>query len=462
MNSSHRRSYTTGPQEAANEEITSQIDRLNFALETVMKEIEISSVSRNPSRMSAFNTDLYGDPTLRSEYSDDDIHENYSHTIEKLLQNQDRQQMVIEDLLSEGYREKVPNSSSTTFCPKCSKNAKLLRSELWEEFSKFRDGQAEKDRKKLEENLSALEEIKEDYLSKKKDIMTGSEKLKIKERLLSEKEKELRTQRLSFEKQKNTWEKENGIESLPEPIKSNDRSVHVRASSFSYLSSPLTHTPEKPIKSENQEISSEKQEILQNLQNELRELENEDFLTSEKSVQIESVKNKIARIRAELAMSESSKATRLINSMMISMQKEVQRDEKIKRLELVQTASKNIFGNFKNNERLKSTPVKAEPLSVMGSRPDHNTKDAPVPKCLVNALDEKFSRKGLLVEKEKELAAREALLQETWMKIPGAKDLIENVNLTLTRLTHEKKLFEKEREDFYRERREWLKAKSKN
>ena len=151
-----------------------------------------------------------------------------------------------------------------------------------------------------------------------------------------------------FDKQKIIWEKENGTSVKPEPIKPNDRSVHQRASSFSYISSPITQTPEKAKKPDNAEGYMEKQQRLQNLQNELKELTKESPNASG-DVKIESVKNQIARLRADLAMSESSKTTRLINNVMISMQKEAQRDEKGKKLAIA-----NIFNKFIDEGFLKT------------------------------------------------------------------------------------------------------------
>ena len=345
----HRRCYTNVPQEVQNEEVTCQIDRLNYALEAMMKEIEISSVSRNPSRRSAFNGDLYGDITIRSDDEDDEeLPTKYSHTIETLLLGLDRQQMQIEDFWSEQKRKVIPNNSNSKFCNHCAKNAENLRSEIWQELSSFRSAQHERDRKKFEENLSVLDEIKLAYNQKKNEVMIASAQLKMKEKLLLEKEKELRDQRLTFDKQKIIWEKENGTSVKPEPIKPNDRSVHQRASSFSYISSPITQTPEKAKKPDNAEGYMEKQQRLQNLQNELKELTKESPNASG-DVKIESVKNQIARLRADLAMSESSKTTRLINNVMISMQKEAQRDDKGKKLAIA-----NIFNKFIDEGFLKT------------------------------------------------------------------------------------------------------------
>jgi hypothetical protein len=79
-------------------------------------------------------------------------------------------------------------------------------------------------------------------------------------------------------------------------------------------------------------------------------------------------------------------------------------------------------------------------------------------------LDEKQVldfRKKLLEKREKELNNRELMLQETWNRVPGSKELIEIVNLTLAKLTQQKNELDNEREAFEKEKVEMLRIRDK-
>ena len=69
--------------------------------------------------------------------------------------------------------------------------------------------------------------------------------------------------------------------------------------------------------------------------------------------------------------------------------------------------------------------------------------------------------KDNLIKREKELLKRELLLQETWMKIPGSKELIEVVNLTLAKLKEQKEELDNERESFEQEKINLFKLRDK-
>ena len=46
------------------------------------------------------------------------------------------------------------------------------------------------------------------------------------------------------------------------------------------------------------------------------------------------------------------------------------------------------------------------------------------------------------------------------MRVPGARELIENVNLTLSMISNEKSAFYNQRDDFDREKKEWLRSRN--
>lgn len=445
----HGRSNTTlskiSISEPQPEEITSQLDRLNHALEGVMKEIQLSSVSRNPSRMSAFNSELYGDPVQYSEISEDDsFYQNYDSTIEKLLQALDRQQMMLEDFFSEENRKEFQIAKSYKLCPNCTKHLPSIKREICKDFSQVKSKENEREKKIYNERISELNEIKAEYLEQKHELMVGIEKLNLKEKLLADKENTIREQRLSLEKQKSEWEKSRGITTQVELIKPPEKVTHGRAASYSYFTPPST--PEKP----NKEVEN-KEDLLKKLQSELSDLQS----SGENIIKIESLKNQISKIRGELAMNFSNRASKMINSMMASMQKEVERDEKVKRFELIQAASKNLVISIKNTPVTPVKPTALNPIKELGDEAKMNGK----PEKNING---KKNRRNLLFQREKELAAKEALLQQTWMRVPGAKELIENINLTFSVINNEKNAFYKEREEFDKEKQEWLKSKKLN
>ena len=335
--SNHRRCVSSkSPEFEEPEEISDKIDRLNFALEQVMKEIEISSASRNASRMSTVNLELYQDSVFHTEEESEEplFQSNYEETIEKLLQKIDRQQMIIEDLASEDKRIVVKDRQ-----PACGPDINKVHKQIWLQVSKPKADLVDKERTKFETELKKLDELKDDYYNKRREILLGIEKLKIKEQLLDEKEKQLRMQRLTFEKQKLVWEQEHGIESKPALIElSSGKSNHCRSASFSYSLVQDTikgdsKSKHLPMEIKPEQFSPSKLDQLKIYQNELKAVEDlvrgsKEQRNEENEMKMENLRNRIAALRGEIAISESSKATRLINCMMVSLQREVKRDEK--------------------------------------------------------------------------------------------------------------------------------------
>ena len=390
----------------SSEDLSNQIDRINKALEVVMHEIETSGCSRNPSRVSIIHSDIYQDDS--SESSFDEI--NYS-SIEKLLQRLDRQQMVIEDLFSEEKRRTLHPEPKE----RCGHDINRIRKEVWLQVKMQKNEQNERERKKFEEKLELLDSMQEEYTEKRRDLVGGIDKLKIKEKLLLEKEKclllreqDIRNQRLWMDRIKNEWEQER-------KMKNNNVEVsHSRHSSFSHL--PKIDVPVEGrndgegciADGKNNEYLGEKfeqnalvqrnhveerknsnagnrMEQLKNMQNEIKRLEEARSKISgndmlEIDIKIESLKGKLANIRGEIAISESCKATRLMSSMMMSIKNEVSRDEKNKRLELIQAANKNLSTIKPKPQELQSKPKETKPIV---KEENHTENDAPVPKGLI-------------------------------------------------------------------------------
>ena len=214
------------------EEISDKIDRLSQTLQQVMKEIEIPSNSRNASRMSAVNLDYYQDSLFQTEedYDEAFVQSNYEETIEKLLQKIDRQQMIIEDLTSQEKIIVVKDRQHP-----CGHDINKIRKQIWLQVAKQKGEMVEKERIKFESELKKLDDLKDDYYSKRKEILLGLDKIKIKEQLLDEKEKQLGMQTSKFEKQKLDWEQEHRLETKKKFIElSSGRNNHCRSASFSY------------------------------------------------------------------------------------------------------------------------------------------------------------------------------------------------------------------------------------
>lgn len=466
--SGHHRSFTDSVDETKSEDISDQIDRLNKALAEVMMEIEVSSCSRNPSRLS-LNQEICTDTVYQTEESEDHIEERYAKTIEQLLHTIDRQQMIIEDFWSEDKR-KVVGTEERKERGSCGHDLNRIRKEIWLQVKMQKNEQSEKERIKFEHELVALDELKEDYYRKRSEILLGIEKLKIKEQLLEAKEKELRSLRLRFEKQKLDWDQEHGIESKPDLLPVPKVIPHNRSNSFSsgFLNNPTTPKLEAkpkhlPMEIQPDSFSPSKQDQLKQYQTELRYLEtqsksNSDPDLAEHEMKIESLRNKIAALRGEIAISESNKTTRLFSSVINSIQRVVNRDEKPQISEKNGIIVKNTVNRYRNSGAY-NLPVKPKPLDNKVDDYKKPNIDAPTPKGLLDPkreFDEIYIRKKALLDKEKELAQREAFLQQTWMKIPGGEQLIENVNMTLSLIQNEKQMLEKEREEFNKERMDWV------
>ncbi|OMJ78279.1 hypothetical protein SteCoe_21958 [Stentor coeruleus] len=480
-----------------NEDVEGQIDRLNHALQVVIKDIEASSCSRNPSRLSNFNTEIFTDEDANcpSIYTEDFyIPDSLEDKIEELLIRIDRNEMINEDFRSEELR-KIENESykSETLC---NHDINKIRKEIWLQVKIQKDGLLEKERKNFQDKIVFLDQIKEDYEKKRLEIVIGISKLRDKEEILNQREKDIRMQRIAFDKHKMLWEQKNGVISEPFASDSVPPPTHVRASSYSiisnmfYESNPPSSRQKININVENKpkmlpvEVPEDKNistkpELLKSLQYELKVLESkknqkiriDDQETYDIEMRIDSIKNKIATLRGEIAISESSKATRIINSMMVSIQKDAGRDEKFKKIEMLEHAhkknSKIVSARLGGENSVPGNPgVKIKSLEGKINENIETTRrflgtDITTSKGIEPGKYNIEYKKKILMDKEKELAHREALLQQTWMKIPGAKELIENVNLTLSRLTNEKSILEKERDEFEKDKIEWMKGKEK-
>lgn len=215
---------------------------------------------------------------------------------------------------------------------------------------------------------------------------------------------------------------------------------------------------------------SSRQRSLEMAQEELKALEmtlnetDDAELSSKLAIKIDQLKNRIATLRGQKALFESNRSSRLISNMMKTMEKEVNYEENKRKQQLERFTKKN---NNKNDEvpskvmemispaatRIFSTEA-STPRSLNSSKGFFNTQQQDEKQLLT-------LKKEILLKREKEITKREQILQETWMRVPGAKELIENVNLTLSKLTVQKDELDSEREAFELEKIEMFKMRNK-
>jgi hypothetical protein len=347
------------------ETIEQKLDRINQTLETTMQEIELVNVpQRIPSRISYMTS--CASSYCHFEWADDDqdlntefrIPEGIESTLELVLANLDRTQMMLEDFWSESVRNqlnsKTKNEELEKYLQKLEKENRELRSgEISRNKNTILNLRKNKDmelqRKKFDEELSRLDILKETYESKYKQISLLQENLMIKESLLEQKEKQLRNSKSEFEKQKQIWEQvviNNTLSESPMVAK-NRRKLGIQ--------DPIAEEAPPPIVL----LNSCKSKEIFNLQQELKALE-ENFklnLTNEERskavTQIDQLKNKIAKLRSEQAMIESSKSSKIMKEMRIAMEKEVNHEENLRRHNLEKYSVK---GMTKIGENQSLTP----------------------------------------------------------------------------------------------------------
>ena len=212
----------------------------------------------------------------------------------------------------------------------------------------------------------------------------------------------------------------------------------VESFSFGRSDAPSPLPPSTPVS---------RQKELERLQEDLKILENklstnESGDTSKLIVNIDQIKNKIATLRGQKALFESNRSSRLLTNIMKTMEKEVSYEENRRKQHIEKITKKN-FNTHEANKNFSSINLESARRFLF--------TDSPTPRF---AEDSKVISliKENLAKREKELVLREQALQETWMKIPGAKELIENVNLTLSKLTEQKDELDREREFFEKEK----------
>jgi hypothetical protein len=466
------------------ENVENQIDRLNQAVQATMKEIELSSVSRNPSRLSGINR-TEGTVKSSSSCSEEILYDDLEDKIEGLLLTIDRNEMIIEDYKSQEVRRlENPQIEYSIFIDKlrkenlelrnqikthsgCTHGAARIRKEIWLQPKTQKKELLEKERKNFEEKLEVLDNLIEEYSKKNSEIILEREKINVREKALDQKEKDIRAERIAFDKHKTLLV--NGSE-IP---KNSTKAFHNRGGSYSIpsldetglsLISPKGIAPTEKITPLKVPTSfSSKLDELKFYQTELKRLENDSqsntSIESRLDIKIDQLRNKVATLRGEIAISESTKATKIINNMLESLKKDSTRDYKKKRSELLERIKKT------QNPIVaieKIVPL-ANKVSEINNKPlnteENNKKSKILPKVNDESHPKSYFDTRRKALNEKEIPCKDLFLQQASTKIPGASNLIENVNLSISRFSFEKNLLDKQKEAFEREKIEWTKHK---
>ena len=299
------------------EEVTDQIDRLNYALQQVMDGIANGSYER-PTRMSITSADW-----MENESEDSlDIPDNYQSKLEELIQDLDRSKMALEDLWSDQIRQIVKLSLNKSEINYILNQLKTLSSDNQlvlklgtETFSLTLDKSEVPAFKDPTITENSIIEFGHDIMKIRKEITLDVERsLKAKKnQLIEEARKNFEIQLGKFEQIKTEYE-----EKLKECI----------------LYSTQLEIREKNIELKELEIkknssSGESEEIEKKMQELKRIIDSAEILEQPKiALQIEQLKNKQVNLRTEKAINESKQTTSVLSRLTRAMEKEVSHDEK--------------------------------------------------------------------------------------------------------------------------------------
>ena len=103
----HKRASSGFPVAPPEEDLEGQLDRLNQGLQLLMNEIEATSCSRNPSSLSMLDSQHLPEEDRQSDSSNSEdnlLPAALEARLEEFLLSNDRNQMIIEDFLSEEFR----------------------------------------------------------------------------------------------------------------------------------------------------------------------------------------------------------------------------------------------------------------------------------------------------------------------------------------------------------------------
>jgi TolA-binding protein len=326
---------------------------------------------------------------------------------------------------------------------KCSHDLFLIRHEIELNLKLQRNKELEKEHQEFQEKLDSLDRLNDQYSKKKAEVTILFEKLAEKEKLLNEKEKELRASRIAFDRRKTIWEqeKENEENEMPhiKPPKFSSTNTNPLRSSM-----PCSWPSLKPDSSSvfkngapgfQATIESCQYELSEKVK-ELEKLKNTKIDSSKLEMQIDSLKNKIATLRGEQVMKMSCQSSKILSSLVQTMQKQNIRDEIARdRKEIVEKINSSFKCDNREVFKIKQLEVKMPEKTETKRR--FLFSDAPTPKSILTPRtcekEDPYkvyfeNKKKMIQEKEMELAEKEKLLKDVFreiiVKYPDAKDII--------------------------------------
>jgi hypothetical protein len=329
------------------ETIEEKLDRINVALQHTMLEMDVSSQHlRNNSRISYLNsyTTSYCNfdwiegeaPSIFESKADNRIEEN----IENLLQSLDRSQMQSEDFRSDYFR--IFGSSNEKSNPIQSKTFKKSFTPQNNYYSNLdqRKAQLDQERKNFEEKLAELDLLTTSYKQKHEQFAILQENLKIKENLLEQKEKQLRLSKVELDKSKALWQN----------LVISDKISPVSAKNWK-IETKENKNEETPAPNRASQIQALQQSLKIN-EVRLKESKNDEE-KSKLLTTVDVLKNKIATLRGEQAMLECSKSSMIMKNMRRTMEKEVNYEENLRKINLEKFSIK---GSNRSTPKSSMTP----------------------------------------------------------------------------------------------------------
>lgn len=344
------------------ESLEQRLDRINCALQSTMQEIEVSGFHpKNPSLISFRQS--YTGSYCNFEWLDqegevtgevnlpDGVEENF----ELVLQQLDRTQMLAEDLWAEYNRNqgktKPVNDEIEKYILKLEKENKDLRAGDYGKknhaLNLRKNYKLEQERKNFEDKLAELDFLTCTYKKKHEQINKLEEELRVKEKLLDQKEKELKNDKIEFERTKKMWE-QTIVSSNNKASQGNNRKFPKK---FNLQDLHVEEAPPPAIV-----MTPNKSKTMMELQAELKMHEGRFMALAnleEKSKEvtiIDQLKNKIATLRGEEAMMNCSKSSRIMKEMRRTMEKEVNYEENLRKINLERFA-------VKGNIKISATPT---------------------------------------------------------------------------------------------------------
>ncbi|OMJ94264.1 hypothetical protein SteCoe_2603 [Stentor coeruleus] len=405
------------------EEVTDQIDRLNFALQQMMEGIPDTSIERQ-ARMSLITTNWLDKD---SDDSSLDIPDEFEKKVEMLALQFDRTAMVVEDFLSDKYRsvKKVVYSKSELLQLvqniKGVLNGKKCILQIGGESFEAMLSSAEVPYDFRETTFieNSIMDCGHDIMKIRREIALDVEiKLQAKKnRVIEQAKANLESQLEELDKLKQSY-----LDKLKSLVVFNQelekREKHLAA---------IEGLSRKYI--EDEDMPEDPQERLKILEGLLEKAQGEEEI-SKISQQIDQLKSKISILRAEKVISESKLTTNMFSKIVKAMEKEVSNDEK-QRKKLLE----------KHMKKQNTEPFESEKVNQLS----------------LKKLEENFRvymerARNRIKKKEAEILEKERNIEENWMRVTGCKELIELMRSNIEKLNILKEENEKERELLEREK----------